>query len=108
MHFHLAAVEEHLASAAAIDADDFALVPGTQEERFIGPRQDRPYEGHTGIVDGAHLGAEHQPSVLVNREMLDVAAEEIGLRGGLPEAGRGADGQRRDGKRRDHDGAHTV
>ena len=35
------------------------------------------------------LRAERQPAVLVDRELIDVAAQEIRLRGGLPETGRG-------------------
>ena len=95
--FHLGAVEEHRAVAVAIDAHDLAVVAGAEEHRLVRPGEHRPDKRHAGVVHAPHLGPEHQAAVFVDRQVLDVAAEEIGLRRGLPEAGRRA-GERSDSR----------
>ena len=44
--------------------------------------------GAAGIVHARQLGTERQAAVLVDRQLLDFAAQEVGLRRRLPEPGR--------------------
>ena len=89
VHFHLAAVVEHRAFAGAIHANHLAVVTGAEKHRPVGRRERGPYERHTGVVNAGQLGAQRQAAVLVNRQLIDIAAQEIGLGRRLPEARRG-------------------
>ena len=85
MHFELSTVEEHRAFALRVDPEHFAFVAGADEQRAIRLSDHRPEERRGGFIHQLRRRSERQLPVTVDREVVDVAFEEIGLRGGLEE-----------------------
>jgi hypothetical protein len=75
----LGAVEEQRSFALRIDSKDLALVAGADEQRAVGLRDHRPQKRRRRLEHELGGLAERQLAVAVNRQVLDVALEKIGL-----------------------------
>ena len=60
------------------------------------PASMRPDERHARVVHRRQLRSERQPPVFIDRELIDFAAEKVGLGRRLPEARRGRKGGHRE------------
>src|SRR5262249_11278025 len=89
VRLELGAVEEQRAFALRVDAEDLALVAGADEQRAVRRGDHRPQERRRSLVDLLGDRTERQLSVGVDREVLDVALEELTLRRCLEELRRG-------------------
>ena len=83
--FQFRAVEEQRALALRVDPKHLALVARADEQRAVGRRHHRPEERRRGLVHQLGDRAERQLSVVVDREVLDVAFQEVVLCRGLKE-----------------------
>ena len=81
----LVGVEEHRAAARGVDPVDLAFVAAAGVERAVRRVDDRPEERRARVVDGGRGRAERQPAEGVDREVLDLAAQELALGRDLPE-----------------------
>src|SRR4029077_14984843 len=73
------------AFALRVDAEDLAFVAGPDEQRAVGGRHHRPEKRRGRLVHQLGDGTQRELTVAVDREVLDVAFEEIGLAHGLEE-----------------------
>ena len=80
-------VEEHAAAAGGIHEQHLAVVARADERAAVGTRRERPEKRRVGVVDRRRHRAERQPAVGIDRQTLDVAAQEVGLGRDLPERG---------------------
>jgi hypothetical protein len=103
VHFHLGAVVEHRRPAAWLHLEHLAVVTRAQEQRSVGAGDGGPDERRAGIVHPRQLRSQHQAAVLVDRQLIDFTAQEVRLRGRLPESWSGRQGRRR---QQDHNAYH--
>ena len=105
--FEFFGVKEDGACAVGIDAVDLPLVSAADEHRSVRGARERPEEGGARFVERRRGRPKREPAVRVDRHVLDIALEELGFRGDLPERGqrrlhprhRGAHGGARDKRR---------
>ena len=86
VHFHFSAVVEHGALTGSIDPDHLAVVAGAQKHRAVPAQRlvqtnGRRRRGLATVRDRASGDRAHRS------RLIDVAAQKIGLRGGLPDPG---------------------
>src|SRR4030095_10389552 len=74
--------------ALRVDLEDASFVAGADEQRAVGLRDHRPQKRRRRLVDELGRRAERQLAAAVDRQVFDVAFEEIVLRRGLEELGR--------------------
>ena len=79
MHLEFLGVEEDRPLARRIDAVDLALVTAACVNGPVGSGDHRPDERSVGFVDRRRRRAERQSSEGIDREVLDLPAEELGL-----------------------------
>jgi hypothetical protein len=67
----------------SVDLEDLPLVPGAEEERAVGSGHQSPDERRGRFVDQLGRWTKQQLSAAVDRQVLDVAFEKVGLCGRL-------------------------
>ena len=100
MNLELVRIEERGDLAVARNPEDLSFVAGARPQRAVRAGDQRPQEGRRRLGDLRRARSEEHASVAVNREVLDVALEEVGLRRDRPERRRGGN----QGRRRQADG----
>ncbi len=83
--FELRGVEEEGALALGVDLEHLAFVAGAREQRPVRARDQRPEEGRRRFVHQLGRGPEHELAMAIDREALDIAFQEVGLRRRLEE-----------------------
>jgi hypothetical protein len=105
VYFHLGRVEERRRLAVARDLQHLSFVARARPERAVGAGHERPDERRGGLGDLRRGRAEKDASVAVDRQVLDISLEEVGLRGDRPER---RDGRREQGGRGKHHGRRDT
>ena len=82
-------VKQHLAAMIAIGAGIAQHRHLQGGQRAVGLRDHRPQKGRGRLVDQLRRRTEHHPAVAVDRKVLDVASQKVGLRRRLKELRRG-------------------
>src|SRR5262245_10798966 len=85
VRLELRGVEERRPFALPVDLEDPAFIPGPDKQRPVASRHQRPDKRRRGFVDELGRLAEQQLPSTVDRQVLDVALEKIGLRRGKKE-----------------------
>src|SRR5262249_20729801 len=88
--FQLGAVEEQRPLALRVDLEDFAFVAAADKQRAVGLRGDRPQKRRGRFVHELGRRSERELAAAVDRQIVDVTLEELGLRRGLEEFRRGS------------------
>src|SRR4029078_7695427 len=108
VHFHLRRVEEVRGLAVAPDLQDLAFVAGAGPQRTVGAGEDRPEERGRSLGNLRRGRTEEDAAVAVDREVVYVTLEEIGLRRDRPERRRRGREDRRGGESGGHAGTETC
>ena len=83
VHLELVAVEQQRPFSLRIDLVHLAFVARADKQRPIGSGRDRPQRGRRCFVHQLDGRPEHELAVTVDRQVLDIAFQEIGLGGRL-------------------------
>ena len=83
VNLQFGAVEEHRPFAVGAHPIHLALVAGAEVERAVSSGRNRPDKRRRRLVDEVDGRAEHELTAGINRQIVDFALQEIGLRGGL-------------------------
>ena len=81
MDFEFGRVEEDGSGAVRRVSIHAAIVARAGEDRPVRGGGERPEKRRHAVTNGRGRGTEHDPAVLVDRQTLDIAFEQVGLRG---------------------------
>ena len=78
-------IEELATPAVGSEPEHLAVVAAAGVDRSVGGGHEPPQKWRGAVARGRDSRPEQQAAVHVDREVLDLAAEKVGLRGHLPE-----------------------
>ena len=89
VHLEFLGVKKHGALAVGVDAVDLPFVSAANEDGTVRRARERPEKRRVRFVLRCHCRSERESAVGIDRHILDVALQELGFGGHLPERGKG-------------------